>query len=399
MNVGSDISRDLQLGVVQQEEVGELLLDRFHGAGGTGLREIRYPGDQADSYAVKLHYDKHGKLIRATAGPTLAEADLIDLKSKVAELLADHGSQVGRVVLFTALPVNGWLRYRDDFQVLPVPAHAPKVPYLAADHPFLLEFRFPATPNQMIAGERRKVRERELELLLNGMLFPGVYGLERFGRAHWVAAEVEAGKPVTCRFAHTLYTWDGLAITGGDFGRTDGIEPMVAADPAEYYKRYALSFQHGLDVPSNLTDTLDRFYALQRAQRNRLLRACFWFGQGQQARAASVRFLALISAIEALMEEERQGPFCDKCGRSTGPGPTAKFRQFVDRYAPWIPGKERTRFYELRSRLTHGGTLLHSDNDDRWGGLDPRRFEEHLTRESAFRMVRAAMLGWLLDER
>ena len=53
---------------------------------------------------------------------------------------------------------------------------------------------------------------------------------------------------------------------------------------------------------------------------------------------------------------------CPKCGKDRAPGPTARFKAFVD---PYAPGKhtaaERAEFYRLRSSLTHGHKLMRSD--------------------------------------
>ncbi len=351
MSIPDDLSGQLQVGRIQQEELGQLLLEQFHGARAVGLNEIVYPAD-AEAYAVKLHYDGDGSLVKVTAGATLTPSDLETLQHEVAEeLLADTGTLVGRLVLFTRLPVDGWFRYRNAFQILAVPPDAPHPPHLAADHPLILEFRFPNTRNTMVAVIRRAVRERELELLLNAFLFPEIHSLGSASvRGRWVLEPRKAGESLRVKFAQEMYTWEGLNLV----------------------------------------------FALARADRERFLRACFWFQQGNHARSASVRFTAIISAVETLMPSATSGPPCEVCGRAKGPGTTRQFASFVDAFAPWIPAEERSRLYGLRSALSHGGTLFHSDRATLLGGLEPSVVKEWITRDIAFRLVRAVLIGWLL---
>lgn len=346
---------------------------------------------------MKLHYDGEGSLNRVTAGPTLTPADLEDLQRKVAEeLLADAGSLVGRVVFFTQLPVDGWFRYRKDFQILAVPSEAPRPPYLLADHPLILEFQFRSTPNAIVAVIRRAVRERQLELLLNAFLSPGVHRLRSAARGRWVLAPREADEPLPVIFAQEMYTWEGLNVVGKDLSSPGDRPAMSLASPDEYYNRLGLSYKHVLDLPSNLGEVMDRFFALAEADRERFLRACFWFQQGSRAQSASVRFTAIISAVETLMPPTTTSPRCRECGRSKGPGTTKQFASFVDSFAPWIPAEERSRLYGLRSALSHGGTLLHSDRATLLGGLEPSAVKEWFARDIALRLVRAVLLGWLL---
>src|SRR6266581_887429 len=213
MSIPDDLSGQLQVGRIQQEELGQLLLEQFHGARAVGLNEIVYPAD-AEAYAVKLHYDGDGSLVKVTAGATLTPSDLETLQHEVAEeLLADTGTLVGRLVLFTRLPVDGWFRYRNAFQILAVPPDAPHPPHLAADHPLILEFRFPNTRNTMVAVIRRAVRERELELLLNAFLFPEIHSLGSASvRGRWVLEPRKAGESLRVKFAQEMYTWEGLNL-------------------------------------------------------------------------------------------------------------------------------------------------------------------------------------------
>ena len=112
-------------------------------------------------------------------GPKLTPADVDMIKSRIeSELLASAGTRIGREILFAHLPVTGYFRYKDEFQILPVPNHAPQPPFSWADYPFLLEFRFPISPSFEIRHLRGDARARQLYLILVGLLW-GNYQADR----------------------------------------------------------------------------------------------------------------------------------------------------------------------------------------------------------------------------
>lgn len=94
---------------------------------------------------------------------------------------------------------------------------------------------------------------------------------------------------------------------------------------------------------------------------------CYWLHTAHRVfeRSKSSAYVALASAIEAFLSDEKGAP-CDACGKPTGKGPTALFRDFLEVYTPEVPPKMRRDFYDTRSSLTHGSKLLLSDEIG-WG--------------------------------
>src|SRR5205823_4699607 len=83
-------------------------------------------------------------------------------------------------------PVQGQYRYRDQFQILPVPRDAPRPGFLATDHPFLVEFSFPDTSSPVLRNIRRNTRGRELQLIMNGLLQPSIKAIGTMAKYYWV---------------------------------------------------------------------------------------------------------------------------------------------------------------------------------------------------------------------
>src|SRR5262245_23342539 len=102
-----------------------------------GGSEIRYGSEDAVVH-LRLTYEKSGGIV-PVAEPPLRDDVARELLDRL-QALADGGEPViWREVLFSAAPLEGFWRYRDEWQVRPVPADAPRPPQLVAPHPFILE--------------------------------------------------------------------------------------------------------------------------------------------------------------------------------------------------------------------------------------------------------------------
>jgi hypothetical protein len=97
-------------------------------------------------YAVRMQYDKKGQLTGVIAESALTQDTLTELRQRIhAELVVGVGTGFRREVLFSSAKVEGCWRYRDWFQILPVPEHAPRPADLSGSHPLLLECSYQRT--------------------------------------------------------------------------------------------------------------------------------------------------------------------------------------------------------------------------------------------------------------
>ncbi len=387
-------------GEVDQSELEQLFSEHFKGAMHLSPDEIVYPGHETD-HALRLRYDDG--LREVAAGPKLVDSDVETLKERIEkEILASEGTRVGRVVLFTKVPVEGYFRHRDEFQILPVPPEAPRPEFSMGDHPFILEFRFAASSNWQIRHLRRAVLEREFELVMAGLFEFSTRGLGKTSRWHWVLGERDQAKKWRSDYRQEMYTYPGLSLEGEDFTATDGMQKLSAIHQNEYYTRLGIRAGQALELPANVGDLLDRFFALSKQDRDRFLRASFWFQHAGivHSYSRSAAYTALISAIEALMAPERPEAYCETCRRPMGRGTTQRFADFVESLVPGsgVPEAERKKFYGIRSKLSHGGSLLHSDRRTWSPGLTPARVEEWMDATTTWKLVRIVLVNWLLSK-
>jgi hypothetical protein len=96
----------------------------------------------------------------------------------------------------------------------------------------------------------------------------------------------------------------------------------------------------------------------------------------------SASFGALVSAIKSLIN-------------TRGPGSAARFREFLERYAPGASlVSRRNEMYDLRSGIFHGSELMSIDEDITFG-WDPPWLNERELHEELWTVTRIAMRNWL----
>ena len=114
-------------------------------------------------------------------------------------------------------PVRGWWRFRNQFQILPVPEHAPKAEFPFLDHPFLIEFRYTRSPDHFLDSCRRTRVVSKLALLLNALLVTPIQPLggKSPGRVSfaWVMLPQQGAEPKIV-YRQEAYYYDGLSNPG-----------------------------------------------------------------------------------------------------------------------------------------------------------------------------------------
>jgi hypothetical protein len=217
--------------------------------------------------------------------------------------------------------------------------------------------------------------------------------------AHWVLMQTDVTQPWISAYRQEMYTWPGLVLEGGEFTDTATMPPLAAIDPGEYYTRGGIGPDRVLEIPKTLTDLLERFFGLPRSERERFLRACFWFQHAHSVRSRSAAFTSMISVVEALIPAVRGAPVCEQCKRPIGVGPTRMFAQFVDGLVPGASTVQaRRRLYGIRSALSHGGSLLHSDRRTWSPHMTGGALEEWEDIGAIWKLVRLVLVNWLAKQ-
>ncbi len=347
--------------------------------------------------ALRLHY-VDGSLARIEPGPELATDEVEAIRSKIeSAVLPSDKAQVGRQIFFSLPEVAGWWRYRDVFQLVPAPADAPRPGFVMAKHPFVVEIAYPATDDHLVRLVRERLRFWELGLLLELLLRGRTHAHGDRKPHHWVLDG--SGDGIVTKYLNEGYSLDGFTLITDSFSDVTDISPIQGVPDEEYYRSGGISVDQKMEVPELMTAALDQYFDLEEPERERFLRACYWLQHSSRVWDIShtAHYVALINAVETLLPTTEVDP-CPECGKDRSKGPTAKFAEFLDAYAPSDEFEPpRRELYRIRSKITHGHALLLSDTPRHWGGLEPAEFAEYERSGHAKSVVRMALINWLLQ--
>ncbi len=378
-----ELFRRLHAAEMDDGELESIFSNHFSSATSPHPNRVIFPNTDSEERAAITLTFKQGRLDAISAGPALSDADLAALEGAIELELSPAEPATGTSVLFANIPVEGAFRYRDLFQIIPVPADAPRPDFLIADHPFLLQFKFRGGHSNLVRASRQERQRQRLQLLLATLLEGQVRGRGLYSKHHWVALPPSEGAQSDSRYCQEIYTSESVAKLMGSasFCDVDRFPGLSAIDPVEYYTRIGIRAGQTLAVPANLTELLDRFDLASYDDQERFVRASFWFNHAQSVFTSSTSacFTALISAIESLMPHQDSVAACPTCKRPIGKGATQRLREFLDDYVPAEPKFQASRaalYWQFRSQLSHGGQLSHSDRGSFVWGLGGAPQEE-----------------------
>jgi hypothetical protein len=378
---------------VPQDEVVTIIGTAFNFAGTTGDREVVYfaPDEQP---AIRLTYTRKGN-ITAQADTGLDDELASLILTRVRTLISGGDPVLWRQVWFSSLPLTGYWRYRDEWQIVPVPEDAPKPEFLMADNPFLIEVRGVRTGDSLVDRVRAGRRLWELQLILSLALRVSISNNDRSPPHAWVLVDL-ATEPRS-EYRQRGYVIPNPMAPANDFTPVVGVDPVPTINDHDYFGRWGISSDSmHVDVPALLPSLFDRYAAAAPADKDTFLRACYWLSRSRPTArlSMSLSYISVINSVEVLVPDVVRDP-CPECGRDRAAGPTARFRQLVERYAHGVEGV--SQLYALRSKLVHGGALLDLDLPAARGSLDPDEIEQSDQYGLARRVATAVIINWFFD--
>ena len=393
------LADELAIATVDHDDLVTLLDASFGPPQWHDNNRVLFPAETGE-IAVTLKYRK-GRIVDVERGPGLSDETLEKLRAGVAALAADHETVVWREVFFNVLPVDGYWRYRDEWQIVPAPPQAPRPPVVLADHPFIVELRVPRYPDGgMLDATIRTRRAWQLQLILNVVLRGQI---KRFGarapQHTWALVRDADGELRTYWVQAGYFVGGGWIQQSADFTPLDGLRALPEVSDDVYRTRRGISPDDVFEIPDVLTPVLDALDRVAPETRNRFLHACYWYERSGATWDVSVSLghIAAVNAIETIMPSGTDDR-CPECGLNRAPGITRRFKDFIEQYASRVAEDDRKGIYELRSKLVHNGHLLDIDRPGPWGVLLPDLWAEIETYEVAQRVARDAIINWLLDQ-
>ena len=368
---------------VDPSEIRFILFERIGGPGQYRDR-ANNPGrfylPLADSTCrVELTFTEDKHLVAIEPGPAF---DAKQWDEIVRDIESAGPIKVGRDCSFSSFRVTGsWRGARSGAQILPPPADAPVAPVEMAEHPFILEFPVKVSDRWPITNFRRMANHRRLTLLLNVLLAGRTCLQPRRHRHLWATVPGDSSFGVNW-VQEFFFAKFGEAVV-------DTLSPLAAerlkeVDPSSYYASVGHDGR-SLEVPADLDDLICRYTQLSSNNRAAFDRASFWMDMAsrQWTVSLSASFASLVIAIEALGD------------RSKGKGPTARFHDYLERYAPGASLQDRRKqMYALRSDILHGSGLMEMDRDADFGWSPPEQGDKDLM-EELWGLTKLSLRNWL----
>ncbi len=327
---------------------------------------------------------------------------LAEIEEKVEDALSiDNGLEIGRVGFFSPFRTKGIYRADNDFQIIPPPKNA-KVPrFVMAEHnPFVVEFSYYKSLNDLVNSHRKNERSRELCLMLNVFLYGGVRQIGGNTRHEWVfLCENDISSECVTEYAQISYILPNDTSKKDEFGFStfEGYLSLKKPPQDIYYSGRGVDSDHELSLPDNFELLLSKYNCLPKKEKSNFLRASYWkkISRDTFHISKSNSYLALVSSIESMIPPEMPVSNCDKCKREIKKGLTQLFHDFVETYCPGIDSSIRKELYSIRSKYTHGKKLMLRDLGKDYVFNSAKNNE--ITKYRAMSdIVRISLINWLL---
>ncbi len=297
--------------------------------------EVEYR-TKADEVVLTLIY-RQGQIAEATAGPALTPALEAQLATAIeAELQPRAERMIRRSILFCDRPVTGFWRYHDDFQLVPVPANAPRPREIHAQHPLMLDVTVEPSDNWAITQQRTLRRTYDIALVLSLALRPVVSIPGVRARKHWVLIPLDDSRlSFEPRWCQEGYFPEGIEPVTDALPETVGLDPIPQTPAAEYFGARYMEYPDIVSVPLELADIFDIVETLAGSEHDRFLRACYWqyTANVMWDYSHSLYLTSLINSVECLatVGPERKSP----------DGVANQFKAFLRQYGPGTPSGTR----------------------------------------------------------
>jgi hypothetical protein len=222
---------------------------------------------------------------------------------------------------------------------------------------------------------------RRLTLMLNTVLAGGTSVQGRRTGHSWGCFRRDGGELEVRWVQNEYFGRLGPCVLDTPTPLSDERLEVIPAD--RYFEEVRGIDGRGLRVPSDLDESISRYKRLPSVRREEFDRAAYWLDMAsrQWTISMSSSFGALVSAAEALINHR-------------GRGSAARFRSFLERYAPGRSLEaHRREMYDLRSGIFHGSDLMTIDQDISFG-WDPPWLKGRELHEELWGLTRTVIRNW-----
>jgi len=316
--------------------------------------------------------------------------------------------------LLNDVPVVGYYRHDDWFQISPAPANALRPPFIMGHHPIVIELCYDFeykrrslpdgtdVPEVLLQSENHSQALQEVVTLLSTITHYLIYNPS--GEQQWfigMGTEKNSIDSNDIQWGQNHYRVDDFKFDLSEFTMVDQKIPQISN--LKYFARSGRKTNQTFDVPEIIDPFLAAYRSVPEETRTCFLNACSLFVQGLQISSfhPSIGFSTFVSAIESLIHYEyRDVPvnFCETCGQPRYQV-TRKFQKFFRNYGSATDDFVRfaRKVYASRSKILHHGQLMFGDS--RENGFGSFVFtEKYFMRQDLIRAVRVCLVNWIISK-
>lgn len=398
----------LYLDKVDHQELAQLLLTYF-GNAQTTVKGFRYHKEGIGFLEIEI--DKEERVSKIILSSDFPKLEVDGIKKKIEEtLIKNQVPKIGQSLCFTYTKISGYFRYKDMFQVLPVPKDAPQPLFSAGDNPFILQFAYISCSDAMIDNMRRNKQTTIYIRLLNLFSNSRIFSNPRNTAHHWVL-NTDDNKELRAEFLQEGYYIKGMGAVVDKYNDLKALSAIQRIEANNYYAKPKARYPEPFIFPDNLEQSLDIAFDLSQKEWKKFFMACSWYYLSSDIwqGSGSAAFIALVSGLECLADKPETCKECNQvlpekrgvCPRCSQPvyGITRSFRELLEQYVPFIDKMpaEKKLIYTVRSQLAHGLDLLHWDLEP-WNFVMSIKAQEQGSLHRALHFITGtAIYNWLWD--
>ena len=332
-----------------------------------------------------------------------------------------------REIVFSHVPLNGYFRFKDIFQLLPPDAFLPEVQHLTNHHPVIIEISYNKPDTEYILHNK----DIGIKNPINSDITEMTHGIIKIKEIIRLLTVFTNYPFFDYKFEQAWFqpfngsgfeqsVWGQKGYHCSEFNKkitsfsTNDHQKIEVNDYQNYYIWNPDS--RIISFPENLGHLFENYYTLTDKEKNSFDSACILFCNGLdlQFEMHSLSFAALISAIETLIDYESEpietcsgcnsiikSQFkCDKCGNYYW-GVRAKFRKFLHDYGSNDPEfrKYANKIYDQRSSILHKGKLLLRDLFKHSMSKFDEVSDEGLELRHLVVVTRICLINWLIKHK
>lgn len=375
---------------VDHAELMQILLEFFGHGQYSDINTFRFYKQDNKKIYLEILISKKGEIIKfPNYNITSEEIGLIKQTIK-EKLIESKEIIIGQCIIYCHTEeVTGYFKYKDLFQILPIPSNAPRANFKRqARNPFLLQLKYKSSPSICVDNFRKMYLTFQYVHLLNLFLNFHILLESDYTDFYWIL-----DKDNSARLAQSYYNFNGFKQKINCYTDTSSMRSIELISAKKYYSS-DLHLCESLTIPHNLEQSFNLALNLSELDKDKFYRACAWLYNADEIwnQSSSSALISLVTAIECLLEKEKD--ICDCCNQQLYL--TKNFNEFIEHYSSADHRYKTTKkiLYNTRSLLAHGEQMFSLDTKP------SSLFDINMDKESFFKndaryIVSSSIYNWL----